>query len=320
MGRTYHHGEGHHGHAAGHAHDHGHGHHHHGPTSHGRAFAIAVALNAAFVVAEVIAGLVSGSTALLADAGHNLGDVLSLLLAWGASVLAARPAGPGYTYGLKSSSILAAIANAALLWVALGAVLVESLRRLWEPVPVDGVQVMVVAGIGIAVNLASAMLFIGGRKHDLNLRAAFLHLLADAAVSASVVLAGLAITLTARNWIDPVTSLVITVVLGWVSWSLLRDAVRMGLLAVPPHIDEAAVRAYLAEQAGVEAVHDLHIWGMSTTESALTAHLVMPQGTGGDAFLRDVAQGLQARFGIDHATLQIERDQSACSLPVGHVH
>lgn len=307
----HHHGSGAHGHAHG---------HHHGPTSHGRAFAIAVTLNAVFVVAEVAAGLISGSTALLADAGHNLGDVLSLLLAWGASILAARPAGPGYTYGLKSSSILAAIANAALLWVALGAVLVESVRRLWEPVPVDGAQVMIVAGIGIAINLASALLFVHGRKNDLNLRAAFLHLLADAVVSASVVLAGLAITLTARNWIDPVTSLLITVALGWASWSLLRDAVRMGLLAVPAHIDEAAVRRHLAGLRGVAAVHDLHIWGMSTTESALTAHLVMPAGADGDAFLCDVASGLHEIFGIDHATLQIEHDEAACSLPVGHVH
>ena len=295
---------------------HGHGHHHHAPPtgSHSAAFAIAVLLNSAFVVVEVVAGFISGSTALLADAGHNLGDVLSLLLAWGASVLAARPAGPGYTYGLKSSSILAAIANAALLWVALGAVLLETVQRLWEPAEVNGGQVMLVAGAGIAVNLLSALLFAKGSKSDLNLRAAFLHLMADAVVSASVVFAGLAIVLTGQNWIDPVTSLIITVGLAWGSWDLLKDAVKMGLLAVPRHIDEAAVRAFLAGQPGVEAVHDLHIWGMSTTESALTAHLVMPGWISDDSFLRGLTSELERRFSIHHATIQIERSAADCRL------
>lgn len=311
-----HYGHGHHGHG-----HHGHGHHHHpAPGSHTAAFAVAVGLNAAFVVAEVAAGIISGSTALLADAGHNLGDVLALLLAWGASMLAARPAGPGFTYGLKSSSILAAIANAALLWVALGAVLVETLQRLFDPGEVDGPMVMVVAAIGIGVNLFSALLFVRGSKGDLNLRAAFMHLMADAVVSASVVLAGLAITLTGLYWIDPVTSLIITLGLAWASWDLLRDSVRMGLLAVPRHIDEGAVRQFLSGLDGVEAVHDLHIWGMSTTESALTAHLVMPAGYPGDDFLRSVAAQLEAGFGIHHATIQIERDPAACSLPDGHGH
>lgn len=317
------HGHDHAHHDHGHSHGHGHGHHHHHapPTgSHSGAFAIAILLNSAFVVVEVIASFVSGSTALLADAGHNLGDVLSLLLAWGASILAARPPGPGFTYGLKSSSILAAIANAALLWVALGAVLLETVQRLWEPAEVNGGQVMLVAGAGIAVNLLSALLFARGSKNDLNLRAAFMHLMADAVVSASVVFAGLAIVLTGQNWIDPVTSLIITVGLAWGSWDLLKDAVKMGLLAVPRHINEAAVRQFLDEQPGVEAVHDLHIWGMSTTESALTAHLVMPGGNGDDAFLRGVAGQLESRFGIHHATIQIEHDHSACSLPDGHVH
>jgi cobalt-zinc-cadmium efflux system protein len=311
-----HHGHGgHHGHDHDHAHHHGHGHgHHHHPVSHGGAFALAVGLNAAFVVAEVAAGIVSGSTALLADAGHNLGDVLALMLAWGASVLAARPAGPGFTYGLKSSSILAAIANAALLWVALGAVLVETIQRLWDPAPVNGPMVMIVAGAGIAVNLFSALLFARGSRNDLNLRAAFMHLLADAVVSASVVLAGLAITLTSLDWIDPVTSLIITMGLAWASWDLLKDSIKMGLLAVPRHIDEAAVRSFLSGQDGVEAVHDLHIWGMSTTESALTAHLVMPGGHPGDAFLRSLAEGLEARFAIQHATIQVELSAADCRL------
>lgn len=311
------HGHSHHGHHHGHSHHghgHHHGHHHHAPATHGKAFALAVALNLIFVVGEVAASFMSGSTALLADAGHNLGDVLSLLLAWGASVLAARPPGPGFTYGLKSSSILAAIANAALLWVALGAVLLETVQRLWEPAEVNGPMVMLVAGIGIVVNLASALLFAKGSKDDLNLRAAFMHLMADAVVSASVVFAGLVITLTAQNWIDPLTSVIITIGLAWGSWDLLKDAVKMGLLAVPRHINEDMVRTFLGEQAGVEAVHDLHIWGMSTTESALTAHLVMPQGAPGDAFLRDISGQLEQRFGIHHATIQVEQNADDCRL------
>ena len=316
-GNGHHHGHS-HGHSHGHAHGHSHGHGHpHGQGSHGTAFAIAVLLNAGFVVAEVAASFVSGSASLLADAGHNLGDVLSLLLAWGASVLAARPAGPGFTYGLKSSSILAAIANAALLWVALGAVLIETLRRFWQPEEVNGTQMMAVAAVGIAVNLASAMLFAKGSKSDLNLRAAFQHLIADAVVSASVVFAGLVIALTGQNWIDPVASLIITLGLAWGSWDLLRDAVRMGLLAVPGHIDEAAVREFLSHQPGVARVHDLHIWPMSTTEVAFTAHLVMPQGHPGDAFLHGLSQQLDARFGIHHATIQIEQVEDECRLDHG---
>ena len=302
-------------------HSHGHHHHHHpAPSSHGKAFALAVVLNGLFVVAETAASFISGSTALLADAGHNLGDVLSLLLAWGASVLAARPAGPGFTYGLKSSSILAAIANAALLWVALGAVLLETVQRLWRPGEVNGGQVMIVAAAGIAVNLVSALLFAKGSKDDLNLRAAFQHLMADAVVSASVVFVGLIVLLTNQNWIDPLASLAITVGLAWASWDLLKEAVKMGLLAVPRHIDEAAVRTFLAKQAGVSAVHDLHIWGMSTTESALTAHLVVPAGAPGDSFLTDLAQQLERRFRIHHATIQIETGAGECNLQMDHAH
>ena len=266
------------------------------------------------MVAEVVAGYLSGSTALLADAGHNLGDVLSLLLAWGASALAARPASDRYTYGFKNTSILAAIANAALLWFALGAVLVETVRRLFDPQPVQGGMMMIVAAVGIAINLGSALLFMRGSKGDLNLRAAFLHLLADAVVSASVVLAGLAILLTGLTWIDPVASLIITIGLGWSSWDLLRDAIRMGLLAVPRHIDDAAVRAFLQSRPGVSTIHDLHIWPMSTTETALTAHLVMPGGHPGDAFLRELAEALAHDHRIDHATVQIECNADDCAL------
>jgi cobalt-zinc-cadmium efflux system protein len=302
-----------------HGHSHGHGHsngHSHAPASpRGRGFATAVALNLAFVVAEVAAGLVSGSMALIADAGHNLSDVLSLLLAWGASVLAARPPSERFTYGLKSSSILAAIANAALLWVALGAIVVETLRRFGDPAPVQGWTMIVVATAGIVINGASAMLFAAGSKTDLNLRAAFQHLLADAAVSAGVVIAGIGVLLTGAGWIDPATSLAITLVIGWGSWGLLRDAVKMGLLAVPEGIDQARVRAFLESRPGVTAVHDLHIWPMSTTENAITAHLVMPGGYPGDAFLHDLAHELEHAFHIGHPTFQVETlSDKPCAL------
>lgn len=298
---------------AGHHHHH---HHHHAPAAggHGTAFAIAVSLNLAFVVIEAGAGLYSGSLALLADAGHNLGDVLSLLLAWGASVLAARPPSARFTYGLKSSSIIAAMANAALLWVALGAILIETIRRFADPAPVQGLTMTLVAAAGILVNGLSAVLFAKGRKHDLNLRAAFQHLLADAAVSGGVVLAGLAIMATGLQWIDPVTSLIITAVIGLGSWGLLRNSLKLGLLGVPDGIDDAKVRAFLAGQPGVTAVHDLHIWPMSTTETALTAHLVIPSGHPGDAFLHELAHELDHDFGIGHATIQVETAPEICAL------
>jgi cobalt-zinc-cadmium efflux system protein len=296
-----------------HHHAHGHGHDFH--AGKGRAFALAVVLNLGFTVAEVTAGLISGSMALIADAGHNLSDVLALLLAWGANTLAARPPSERFTYGLKSSSILAAIANAALLWLALGAILVETLRRLSDPAPVQGATMMLVAAVGILVNGFSAWLFARGRKGDLNVRAAFLHLVADAAVSAGVVIAGLGVVLTGIALIDPVTSLVICAVIGWSSWGLLKDSLRMGLLAAPESIDVSAVRAFLASRPGVVAVHDLHVWPMSTTETALTAHIVMPGGLPEDSFHHDLAHQLQERFGIGHPTIQIELGMDAeCAL------
>ena len=298
------------------AHHHGHD-HHHGPepgTAGGRAFALAVALNLGFTALEFVAGVLSQSMALIADAGHNLSDVLALLLAWAANTLATRPPSERFTYGLKSSSILAAIANAALLWLALGAILVETLRRLADPAPVQGGTMMAVAGVGIVINGFSAWLFARGSKSDLNVRAAFLHLVADAAVSAGVVLAGLAVMLTGIALIDPVTSLVICAVIGWSSWGLLKDALRMGLLGVPENIDVGAVRAFLAAQPGVSAVHDLHVWPMSTTETALTVHLVMPGGSD-DGFLHGLAHELEHRFGIGHPTIQIETAGGAeCAL------
>lgn len=295
-------------HHAGHSHSHGHGHHHHGLLA-GRAFAVSVTLNLGFVIIEAAAGIFGGSMALLADAGHNLSDVLALLMAWGASRLANRPPSARYTYGLKSSSILAALANAALLWVALGAILIETLQRLAHPAPISGHLVMIVAGAGIVVNGVSAVMFAGGNQNDLNLRAAFQHMLADAAVSAGVVVAALLITVTGYSWIDPVTSLAILAIIGAGSWSLLRDSVKLGLLAVPDQIDTTVVRGFLAGQSGVSAVHDLHIWPMSTTETALTAHLVMPGGHPGDDFLHHLAERLEKTFTIGHATIQVETEE-----------
>lgn len=297
-------------------HGHHHGHHHHGAgATHGRAFAVATSLNVLFVLIETAAGFIGHSTALLADAGHNLSDVLSLLLAWGASRLAARAPSRRFTYGMKSASILAALANAALLWVALGAILIETLQKFASPEPAAAGLMMAVAAAGIAVNGLSALLFARGSKDDLNLRAAFQHLMADAAVSAGVVLAGLAIHFTAWNWIDPVTSLVITLMIALGSWSMLKESVQMGLLAVPASVNEEKLRAFLLARPGIAALHDLHVWPISTTDTAMTAHIIMPGGHPGDAFLHGLAHDLEHDFGIGHATIQVETDSGhGCAL------
>ncbi len=226
------------------------------------------------------------------------------------------PPSERFTYGLKSSSILAAIANATLLWVAIGAILVETIQRFAEPAPVAGMTMIVVAALGIAVNALSALLFASGSKSDMNLRAAFTHLMADAVVSAGVVVAGIAIKLTGYTILDPLASLLITGAIAWSSWSLLRDSLRMGMLAVPDGVDIAAVRAFLKARPDVSEVHDLHVWPMSTTETALTAHLVMPAGLPGDAFLHSLAHDLEHTFGIGHPTIQIETgiEDHACAL------
>ncbi|RKF21075.1 cation transporter [Altericroceibacterium spongiae] len=305
-----------------HAHHHGHGHHHHGhshaPADYGRAFAIGIALNTCFVIVEASFGIISGSMALVADAGHNLSDVLSLLIAWGANIASKRPPSARFTYGYKSSSILAAIGNAALLLIALGAILYETIHRFMSPAPVEGMTMIVVAGIGVLINTGTALLFMRGRKNDINIRGAFLHMAADALVSIGVVAAGLLIMATGALWIDPVTSLIIVLVIAGGTWGLLKDSVRMGLLGVPEGIDEQKVSAYLAELPGVDAIHDLHIWPMSTTETALTAHLVMPQGHPGDAFLHHLAHELEHQFAIGHTTVQIEQALGDCSLQDRH--
>jgi cobalt-zinc-cadmium efflux system protein len=302
---------------SGHSHDHDdHGHTHaHAPGSFGKAFAIGIGLNLGFVVIEAIYGLMSNSVSLLADAGHNLGDVLGLGVAWLASVLARRAPTERFTYGMRGSSILAALFNAVFLLVTVGGLSWEALRRLGSPEPVAGKTMMAVAAVGILVNAVTAWLFASGRKDDINLRGAFLHMASDALVSVGVVVAGLMILMTNWLWIDPVVSLVINAIIVWGTWGLLRDSVGMSMAAVPAQIDPAAVRKLLTTRAGVVDVHDLHIWPMSTTENALTCHLVMPDGHPGDAFLNDLCSDLAERFKINHTTVQIEVDPHiACAL------
>jgi len=292
-------------------HHHDHGHSHGAPKDFGRAFVIAITLNLGFTMVEFVYGFIAQSSALMADAGHNLSDVLGLVLAWGGALLARKAPDSRFTFGLRGSSILAALANAMFLMIACGAIGWDAIRRLADPPEVASVTVMVVAGIGVLVNAASAWLFVKGSKGDLNIRGAFLHLVADAAVSVGVVLAGLAILYTGWNWLDPVTSLLITVVIVIGTWGLLRESLKLVLNAVPANIDLPEVDAWLRDQPGVTGIHDLHIWGMSTTESALTVHLVMPDGFPGDAYLDRVADGLQHRFSIAHSTLQVERGDNA---------
>ncbi|MDH7976032.1 cation diffusion facilitator family transporter [Sphingomonas sp. AR_OL41] len=299
------HAHGHHGHG----HSHGHGHAHAPSGDHERAFAIGIVLNLVFVAAEAGFGFYADSVALLADAGHNLSDVLGLCAAWAAVRLAKAAPSKRFTYGLKGSTILAALSNALLLLVALGAIVLEAIQRLAAPQPVMGLTVAAVAGLGILVNGATAMLFASGRKGDLNVRAAFAHMAADAAVSAGVVVSGLVIWRFGFVWVDPAVSLVIAVLIFWQTWGLLRESVEMSLAAVPRAIDYDKVWIELRTLPGVARVHDMHIWPMSTTETVLTAHLVVPDGHPGDEFLASARAMLKERFAIGHATLQIEHGE-----------
>lgn len=298
-----------------HHHDHAHGGgHDHAPATFGRAFAIGVALNLGFVIVEAVFGILSNSVALLADAGHNVGDVLALAVAWLASELVKRTPTARFTYGLRGSSILAALFNAVFLLVIVGAVSWEAVRRLGAPEPVAGKTVMIVAAVGIVVNAVTAWMFADGQG-DINVRGAFVHMASDALVSAGVVAAGFVMMMTGWLWLDPVVSLVINAVIVWATWGLLRDSLGMAMAAAPSRIDPAAVRAFLAGQPGVAGVHDLHIWAMSTTEVALTCHLVMPGGHPGDDFLHRLAEDLADEFRIGHSTAQIEIDPAcACAL------
>jgi len=298
---------GHHNHGQGH----GHGHHHAPPPPSGgsatTAYAIGFALNLVFVLVEATAGVLTNSLALLADAGHNLSDLLGLALAWGAVLLSRRPPSERYTYGLRGSSIWAALINALALLVVCGGIGWEALERLRNPTSIPGMTIIIVATIGVVINTATALLFMRGRHDDLNRRGVFLHMAADAAVSLGVVFAGVLIMNTGWLWLDPAISLLIVAVIVASTWGLLKDSVSLALDAVPAGINPAAVRAYLCGLPGVREVHDLHIWAMSTAETALTAHLVMPEGTPPDAFYANLGSELERRFGIHHATVQVER-------------
>jgi cobalt-zinc-cadmium efflux system protein len=295
-----------------HDHDHGHGHadgghdHHAPPDRMTRAFAIGITLNVLFVVIGIVAGVIAHSTALLADSAHNLGDVLGLAMAWGATVLARRARTARRTYGLRRTTILAALANGGLVLFAVGGVVWEAILRLGSERPIDGGLVAVVAAGGVVVNGASAMLFARGREKDINVRGAFLHLIADAAVSAGVVVAGLLVWRTGWTWIDPVTSLLVSATILYGTWKLVREAFDLLLDAVPAHIDPDAVETYLAQLPAIREVHDLHVWSMSTTEVALTAHLVLPWPSAAPEFLTTMQGDLEKKFGIHHITIQFE--------------
>jgi cobalt-zinc-cadmium efflux system protein len=301
------HGHDHHDHRQGHQHGHGHSaRHSHAPAAFGRAFAVGIALNTAYVVAEALYGVLANSLALVADAGHNFGDVLSLALAWFASSLARRAPSERYTYGLRSSSILAALSNAVVLLVVTGGIAWAAILKLVHPSPAGGVTMMAVASGGVLINGATALMFASGRKGDINIRAAFAHMATDALVALGVVASGGLILVTGWVWIDPAVSLAIGALIVWGTWSLMRESLDLALHAVPATVNRAEVLGYLRSLPGVTDVHDLHIWGMSTTENALTAHLVRPGGELDDSLLRRACIDLRERFSVHHATLQIE--------------
>jgi len=294
-----------------HNHEHSHSHADHFNT-HNRAFAIAVALNLGFVIIEVVFGVLSGSLALLADAGHNLSDVLGLLMAWIASWLAGRKTTERNTYGLKKTTILAALFNALFLIAAVGGIAWEAIRRFGDPAEVDGMTVIVVAGIGVLINGVTMLLFLKGQKGDLNIRGAFLHMAADTVVSVGVVVAGVLIMATGANWIDPVVSLVIAAVIFIGTWQLLKDSISLAIDAVPRTINPANVADALSRLPGVESVHHLHIWALSTTENALTVHLVKPDSRDDDDIIQQANRMLAQHFNIAHVTIQWERNHSRC--------
>ena len=313
-----------HTHEAGHdhgAHAHGAHGHVHAPKNFGLAFAVGIVLNTGFIIAEVTYGLLANSLALLADAGHNLSDVLGLLLAWGASVLARRLPSSRFTYGLRSTSILAALVNAILLLTVTGGIAWEAIQRIGRPDDVHSMTVIVIAGIGVVINTATALMFMRGGDDDLNIRGAFLHMAGDALISLGVVVAGVVIMFTGWRWLDPAVSLVIALLVVLGTWGLLRDSVQLALQAVPQGLPVGKVRTYLQALPGVAAIHDLHIWGMSTTETALTVHLVIPGGHPGDVFTCSVADGLQREFAIGHATIQVETGDldAPCKLAPDHI-
>jgi cobalt-zinc-cadmium efflux system protein len=295
------------------AHDHS---HNHGTPNYNRAFAVGIALNVVFVIIEVVYGALSDSLALIADGGHNLSDVGSLLLAWGASVLAAKAATETRTYGLRKATIMASLASAILLMVVLGGITWEAIRRLVNPEPVAGLTVIVVAAVGVVINTVTALLFVKGQKHDLNLRGAFLHMAADAGVSLGVAIAGVLIMFTGWLWIDPVASFLIVAVIFIGTWGLLLDSLNYAMDAVPKHIDLPGIKKFLLGVDHVDRIHDLHVWALSTTDIALTVHLVVDDDTLDNDFLLKLQRHLHDHFGIEHSTIQVEtsRCDVACML------
>lgn len=293
-------------------------HHHHTPSSYNRLFALGVFLNISYVAVEAGCGFAVDSLALLADAGHNLSDVFSLLLAWGAVLLAARSPTPRRSYGYRRITIMAALVSAMLLLATIVAIAWKAVVRLQDPLPADGEIMMIVAGLGVLINAATALLFLRDSKHDLNMRGAYLHMVADAAVSLAVVVAGGLILVTGWLWLDPLISLLVVFVLLIATWDLLRESTNLLLDSVPSHIEPAGVERYLQGLPGVVSVHDLHIWAVSTTDVVLTAHLVMPEPPAKDSFLHGLADGLFQQFSIGHSTIQIERAETggACQKTV----
>ncbi len=283
--------------------------------NHNRAFALGVLLNIGFVIIEVVYGIMADSLALLADAGHNLSDVLGLLLAWGAAALASKPPDWTHSYGYRRATILASLTSALLLFGAVGAITWEAMQRFQTPQPPNGMVVLTVAAVGIVINTATAALFIRDQHHDLNIRGAFLHMAADAAVSAGVVVAGLGMMTTGWLWLDPLVSLLVVAVIIASTWGLFHESLSLAMDRVPRGLSLPEIDAYLRTLEGVTDVHDLHVWALSTTETALTAHLVMPGGSS-DTFLTRVAEAMQTRFGIGHTTIQVEAGSHCCPLAV----
>ncbi|MGG3433611.1 cation diffusion facilitator family transporter [Heyndrickxia coagulans] len=296
------------------SHGHGHQHHHHEPAQYGKVFAAGIGLNVLFVAVEAIYGFFSDSLSLLADAGHNLSDVLGLIISWAAVWLGKKLPTKKRTYGFKKSSVIAALLNAIILLIAIGAIFVEAVQRFAHPEPVAGKTVMAVAVIGIIINTITALLFMSGRKTDLNIRGAFLHMAADALVSLGVVIASAIMLFTGWEWVDPVTSILIAVVIFAGTWGLLRESADLSLDAVPAGVDAGAIKTYLEQIPTVLNVHDLHIWGMSTTETILTVHIVRSQIEDNDQLLEKLEKDLHDKFGIEHATIQIEKGTYACGL------
>ncbi len=290
--------------------------HSHKKDNYNRAFAIGIALNVIFVIIEAGYGFVADSLALIADAGHNLSDVMSLLLAWGANLLASRQATEKRTYGFRRVTILASLSSAVLLLVALGVIAWEAVARLSSPQPVEGMIIIIVAAIGVVINTATALLFISGQKYDLNIRGAYLHMAADAGVSLGVVVAGVAIIFTGWLWLDPVISIVIVVVILIGTWKLLQDSINLSIDAVPRGIDISDIKDYLTGMKDVSKIHDLHVWALSTTETALTVHLVTTRELIDNSLLLEVQQHLHDHFGVDHVTIQVEKEdaENCCAL------